>query len=167
MPVYIEGDHVRDDISQKIIKFFQDFSRVEAEVIDVKPEGEGMKALCVLPDGEYQVTLDKDLSVRAFYRKKPYQIEEAKAGQISSQQPEVLPASFQDKAKKLVPQPLKRPSLSKSEKAVLLIIKEHPGLTSYEIRQYVDMKFAMLLPILKKLMDLNIIQKQNDRYYPL
>jgi len=162
-----EGDNMREEISKRITKFFHDFSNVDATVIDIKPEGDEMKVLCGLPDGEYQVTLNKDLSVRAFYRKKPYVMETAREEQTVSHLPDIAYESSKNDAKKPASKPVKRPILSNSEKAVLMIIKEHPGLTSYEIRQHIDIKFTMLMPILKKLLDLNIIQKQNDKYFPL
>ncbi|MDN5330974.1 MAG: hypothetical protein PWP45_199 [Tepidanaerobacteraceae bacterium] len=60
------------DISGKIISFFKDFSQIEVEVIDVMLGPDGVSVLCKLPDGEYQVILGDDLSVKAYYRKKPY-----------------------------------------------------------------------------------------------
>jgi len=155
---------VQEEISTKVVRFFHDFWHVEATVINVKPEGDEMKVLCSLPDGEYQVTLNRDLSVRAFYRKKPYVVERAKDNHFLPLQSE---ATSQGIKKEPAAKSVKRPVLSNSEKAVLLIIKEHPGMTSYEIRQYVDIKFTMLLPILKKLVECNIVRKQHDRYFPL
>jgi len=158
---------VWEEVSRRILEFFHEFSRVEASVIDIKPEGEEVNALCALPDGEYQVTLNSDLSVRSFYRKKPYVMETAKQAAVSSHQAtnENQASDYKPKAQTI--RPLKRSVLSNSEKEVLLCIKSHPGITSYEIRQAVDIKFTMLLPILKKLIDYNLIEKQGEKYFPL
>jgi hypothetical protein len=60
------------DIAQNIAAFFRSFSQEEVEIIDVQFGENGANALCKLSDGEYQVILDNDFSVKAFYRKKPY-----------------------------------------------------------------------------------------------
>jgi len=157
---------VQEEASKRIINFFREFSHVEVSVVDIKTNDEGIDALCKLPDGEYQVILDKDLSVRAFYRKKPYIVETSKQkgtptyGSTEENQTEGRNLEIQ------TPRPSKRPVLSNSEKAVLLLIKSNPGMTSYEIRQAVDIKFTMLLPILKKLLNQNIIRKQGEKYFP-
>lgn len=158
---------MREEVSKRITKFFHDFWQAEATVLDLKAEGEGINVLCGLPDGEYQVTLNGDLSVRAFYRKKPYVMETKKEDKSLSHQTETSAAAPGDNAKRPPVKPLKRPVLSNSEKELLLLVKKQPGMTSYEIRQHVDIKFTMLLPILKKLVALKVIQKQNDKYFPL
>jgi hypothetical protein len=157
---------VWEDVSRKIVKFFHEFAKVEATVIDIIPEGDGINALCELPDGEYQVTLSKDLSVKAFYRKRPYTMETATPAVTSSYQPAKGDQATNENHETQTASPLKRPVLSNSEKEVLLLIKSHPGITSYEIRQAVDIKFTMLLPILNKLINQNFIQKQDDKYFP-
>ncbi|KXG77718.1 hypothetical protein AN618_09160 [Fervidicola ferrireducens] len=117
------------DIAGKIAAFFKDFSQVEVEVIDVQLGPNGANALCRLPDGEYQVILGSDLSVKAYYRKKPYIKDVVK-----------LPSG-----------PLKPASSSKQETGMPVVSNSEKAVACSRISQIIDPIYKILSPILKKL----------------
>ncbi|WP_422448504.1 hypothetical protein [Thermoanaerobacterium sp. DL9XJH110] len=152
------------DLAKKIAAFFKDFSQVEVEVINVRDGPDGANALCRLPDGEYQVILDSDFSVKAYYRKKPYLKDDAEnpSGDLK---PEDVSCGGSLREAPCGKQESRRPVLSNSEKAVTIMIKRHPGITSSEISQSMNLKYKILSPILKKLVSEGIVTRDGEKYF--
>lgn len=152
------------DLARKIAAFFKDFSKIEVEVIDVRDGPDGANALCRLPDGEYQVILGSDFSVKAYYRKKPY-IKDVMEHPCDPLKPENLSSGDGHREAPVGRQESRRPVLSNSEKAVTIMIKRHPGITSSEISQSMNLKYKILSPILKKLVSEGIVTRDGEKYY--
>lgn len=168
-----------EDISVKIVDFFREFSHIDVEVLDIKQESDGYRALCRLSDGEYQVILDNEFSVKAYYRKKLYKdnrlggvdklssIPQAVSITQFQQNPETAgiceASDGQDAAVNV--RAIKKPQLSNSEKAVAIMIKKQPGITSFDISREMNLKFKILSPILKKLLSEGIIKKEGEKFY--
>ncbi|SHM46010.1 hypothetical protein SAMN05660826_01096 [Caldanaerovirga acetigignens] len=127
------------DVAGKIAAFFKDFSQVEVEVIDVQLGPNGANALCRLPDGEYQVILGSDFSVKAYYRKKPY-IKDVVKLPSEPLKPENL-SSGNGREASNSKQETEMPAASNSEKAV----------ACGRISQIFDPIYKILSPIIKKL----------------
>ncbi|HHW03557.1 MAG TPA: hypothetical protein GXX35_12255 [Thermoanaerobacterales bacterium] len=168
-----------EDMSVKIVDFFREFSHIDVEVLDIKQEPDGYRALCRMTDGEYQVILDNEFSVKAYYRKKLYKdnrpggvdklssIPQAASITQFQQNPETTgiceDADGQDAVVNV--RAIKKPLLSNSEKAVAIMIKKQPGITSFDISREMNLKFKILSPILKKLLSEGIIKREGEKFY--
>ncbi|WP_276791772.1 hypothetical protein [Tepidanaerobacter acetatoxydans] len=144
-----------------IVKFFKDFSNLDVEVIDITEGAKDLSALCKFPDGEYQVLLNDDFTIKAYYRKKPYK-HDLNTNDKTSGNNVIL-----NNSKPANPgiSNVKKPELSNSEQVVALIVKKNPGINAYEIRKEINMRFVMLIPILQKLLSFGVIKKDGEKYY--
>ncbi len=147
-------------IASQITQFFKDFHNEDVEILEIN-EGSTLSTLCNLSDGEYKVILNSDYTVRAYYRKKSFKCA-LKSGSETLKENNTwngLPPSKKTNSN------VKRPLLSNTEQTITLLIKKSPGITSYEIKKEINMRFTMLIPILQKLLNLGVIKKEGEQYY--